>query len=50
MDPDLIGCGGCKAAIPGLEPGIPARVTAEWVLPRVGNFTHHFPFTIRSII
>ncbi len=27
--------GGCKLAIHGLDPGIPAGMTAQWVLPCV---------------
>jgi hypothetical protein len=29
--PEMVG-GGCKVAIHGLDPGIPAGMTAEWVL------------------
>jgi hypothetical protein len=33
-DPETIG-GGCKVAINGLDPGIPAGMTTEWMLPCV---------------
>jgi hypothetical protein len=32
--PETVG-GSCKLAIHGLDPGIPAGMTAEWVLPCV---------------
>jgi hypothetical protein len=32
--PEKVG-GGCKLAIHGLDPGIPAEMTAQWVLPCV---------------
>ncbi len=36
--PETVG-GGCQLAIPGLDPGIPAGMTARWVLPCVLGIT-----------